>query len=72
MMGALGGALGVGVGWALGDLGAVLFHHPGLFVVPLWLVALGLGFGMVVAAIAGAVPANHAASLRPVEALRGE
>jgi macrolide transport system ATP-binding/permease protein len=72
MMGALGGALGVGVGSVVGHLGAVLFHHAGLFVVPLWLVGLGLGFGMVVAAVAGAVPANHAASLRPVEALRAE
>ncbi|MCL6596381.1 MAG: ATP-binding cassette domain-containing protein [Firmicutes bacterium] len=72
MMGAVGGALGVSVGWALGTVGAALFHHPGLFVVPWWLFGLGLGFGMGVAAIAGAVPANHAAGLRPVDALRAE
>lgn len=69
----LGGAiLGDVAGWALGQLGAVLFHQTGLFLVPLWLILLGLVFGGGVAAIAGAIPANHAARLRPVDALRAE
>ncbi len=71
-VGFVGGALGDVVGWSLGKLGAALFHQPGLFLVPLWLVLVGLLFGGGVAALAGAVPANHAARLRPVEALRGE
>lgn len=72
LIGLAGGALGDLLGWGLGDLGAAVFHHPGLFVVPTWLVMVGLAFGGGVAAIAGAVPANHAARMRPVEALSSE
>jgi ABC-type antimicrobial peptide transport system permease subunit len=60
------------LGWGLGVLGAALLHHPGLFVVPRWLLALGIGFGGGVGAVAGSVPANLAAGLRPVDALRAE
>ncbi len=72
LVGLAGGILGDVSGWALGQLGAVLFHQTGLFLVPLWLTFLGLVFGGGVAAIAGAIPANHAARLRPVDALRAE
>ncbi len=72
IVGLIGGILGVAVGWGLGQLGSQIFHQPGLFLVPLWLVLVGLVFGGGVAAVAGAIPANHAARLKPVEALRGE
>lgn len=70
IIGLFGGALGDLLGWALGKGGAALFHHPGLFLVPSWLIVVGLAFGGGVAAMAGAIPANHAARLRPVDALR--
>ncbi len=72
IIGLLGGAFGDLAGWLLGQLGGVLLHQPGLFLVRPWLVGLGLLFGGGVAALAGAVPANHAAKVRPVEALRND
>jgi macrolide transport system ATP-binding/permease protein len=72
LIGVAGGIIGDALGWGLGVLGAALLHHPGLFVVPRWLLALGIGFGGGVGAVAGSVPANLAAGLRPVDALRAE
>ncbi len=72
LIGVAGGIIGDALGWGLGVLGAALLHHPGLFVVPRWLLALGIGFGGGVGAVAGSVPANLAAALRPVDALRAE
>ena len=71
-IGFAGGAVGDILGWSLGKLGAVLFHQPGIFLVPLWLILLGLGFGAAVAILAGAAPAGRAARLNPVDALRAE
>lgn len=72
LVGLVGGICGDGIGWLLGKAGAALLHQPELFLVPWWLVGLGILFGGGVAAIAGAIPANHAARLRPVDALRGD
>ena len=71
-IGFAGGAVGDVLGWALGKLGEVIFHQTGIFLVPLWLILLGLGFGAAVAFLAGAVPAGRAARLNPVDALRTE
>ena len=71
-IGLAGGVVGDVLGWALGKLGAAIFHQTGIFLVPLWLVLLGLGFGAAVAIVAGAVPAGRAARLNPVGALRAE
>ncbi len=71
-MGLFGGAVGDLLGWGLGKLGAHFMHQHGLFLVQPWLVLLGLAFGGGVAGIAGAIPANHAAQLSPVDALRNE
>ena len=71
-IGVVGGAVGDALGWTLGKLGILIFHQNGLFLVPLWLVLLGLAFGGVVAVLAGAIPAGRAARLNPVDALRSE
>lgn len=71
-MGLFGGALGDLLGWGLGTIGVRIFHHPGLFLVQPWLVLLGLAFGGGIAAVAGMIPANHAARLNPVDALKTE
>ena len=69
----LGGAV---IGVALGDgVGALINSatHPvggSLFILPAWLVLLGLGIGLVVGLLAALVPASHAANLHPVDALR--
>ena len=60
------------LGWALGKLGAAIFHQPGIFLVPLWLILLGLGFGGAVAILVGAMLAGRTERLNPVEALRGD
>lgn len=72
VIGLMGGLRGDGIGWMLGKAGMSVTHIKGLFLVPPWLVLLGLGFGTVVAVLAGAVPAGHAARLNPVEALHSE
>lgn len=59
-------------GMALGSVRRRALASTGLFLVRPWLAGLGLLFGGGVAALAGATPANHAAKIRPVEALRGE
>jgi putative ABC transport system permease protein len=42
------------------------------FAFPLWLILLALAFGIGVSVLAGTFPAARAASVDPVEALRGE
>lgn len=72
LIGLLGGTVGDLLGWGLGKLGSAIFHLHGLFLVPLWLALLGLGFGGVVAVLAGLGPAGRAAKLNPVDTLRAE
>jgi len=64
----LGGVLGVGIGFAVAQLGATRMHwgavHPGTAAV------LGLAACTVVGSLAGVLPAARAAKLRPAEALR--
>jgi putative ABC transport system permease protein len=71
-----GGALGIvaasafalGLARILGGLMSADFHAP----VRLWAVLLALGASTAVGLLAGIYPANRAASLDPVEALRKE
>ncbi|EJF41199.1 MacB-like periplasmic core domain protein [Clostridium sp. MSTE9] len=66
----IGGALGIITGGALGYLGGVLIGQP---VVPtIASIAVAVGFSMAIGLFFGYYPANKAAKLDPIEALRYE
>jgi putative ABC transport system permease protein len=80
-MGVLGGIVGVGLGWAIGqviNLGTNVYlkrqdmppEH--FWAVPWWLVAGAISFAFVVSLLSGMYPASRAARLDPVQALRYE
>ena len=78
-IGALGGGCGLALAWLLGRLLNVVaragFDVPervSLFHVPWWLAAGSLAFAVLVAVVAGTLPARRAARLDPVAALRYE
>ena len=67
----VGGFLGIGFGWVISRLAALAF--PSLpTAVPMWAVAAGLIVSVGVGLFFGIWPANKAARLDPVEALRHE
>jgi putative ABC transport system permease protein len=80
-MGAVGGALGVLLGWILGriiNLGTNFYLRrqqlpaENLWLVPWWLVAGAIAFSVLVTLISGLYPAARAAKLDPVQALHYE
>jgi putative ABC transport system permease protein len=80
-MGLAGGALGVLLGWAIGQLinfGVALWLQrqdlppQQIWATPLWLVASAILFSVIVSLFAGLYPASRAAKLDPVQALRYE
>jgi len=80
-MGAVGGVIGVFLGWMLGrviNLGSNFYLRrqqlppENLWLVPWWLVAGAVGFSVLVTLISGLYPAARAAKLNPVQALHYE
>jgi putative ABC transport system permease protein len=66
----IGGAIGILLGFALA--GAVAAWSPLPYAIETWSVLLGLGVTAAVGLVFGIYPANRAAGLNPVEALRAE
>ncbi len=65
-----GGAVGMLFGWGVANLVSRLAGWPSL--VPWYSIALALGFSLGIGLFFGVYPANKAASLQPVDALRYE
>ena len=67
----IGGAIGIVLGYAVGHVASL---HPSMVkvAVPLWAVALALGFSAGVGILFGVIPAFKAAILHPIDALRHE
>ena len=67
----VGGTIGIVLGYILGHLASL---HPSMVEVsvPLWAVALALGFSAGVGIVFGIIPAFKAAILHPIDALRHE
>jgi len=79
LIGLMGGAFGVVLGWAVGRVinrGANYYLQSqgapaaNLFLIPWWLVAGAVTFALLVSLIAGSFPAMRAARLDPIRALR--
>ncbi|NEP53202.1 MAG: FtsX-like permease family protein, partial [Moorea sp. SIO3C2] len=66
----VGGVIGMGFGIALAFSAANIFQFP--FVVSLWSVISSFGLSCIVGLLAGVIPANNAAKLDPIVALRAE
>jgi putative ABC transport system permease protein len=80
-MGALGGIVGVALGWAIGQainwgtniyLRRQALPPEHFWSVPWWLVAGAIVFAFIVSLVSGLYPAGRAARLDPVQALRYE
>ena len=73
VLGALGGVVGIGLGWLAGlfvrEAIAVWVDFPPVYV-PWWAITIALGFAGSVGLISGLYPAWKASRLDPIEALR--
>jgi putative ABC transport system permease protein len=67
----VGGAIGIALGYAISNLASM---HPSMVKVevPIWSVALALGFSAGVGILFGIIPAFKAAIIHPIDALRHE
>ncbi|MGB0717348.1 MAG: ABC transporter permease, partial [Phycisphaerae bacterium] len=69
VLSSLGGAIGIGLGYALCQMASL---HPRMVAVdvPIWIVGLALGFSAGVGVVFGVIPAFRAAIVHPIDALR--
>jgi putative ABC transport system permease protein len=65
-----GGIIGTGLGIAIAALATAIFKFP--FVVSIWSIIVGFGLSFSVGLVAGAIPAQNAAKLDPIIALRSD
>jgi putative ABC transport system permease protein len=81
VMGVVGGALGVLLGWLIGraiNFGTNVYlsrqdlPHETIVLLPLWLIAGAIAFAIAVSLLSGIYPAARAARLDPVQVLRYE
>lgn len=66
----IGGLIGVILGIVLGNIGAHILGYSAS--VSIWVIVVAVGFSMVIGVFFGYYPANKAAKLDPIEALRYE
>lgn len=66
----VGGLAGIALGIAIAFLAATLFDFP--FVLSLWAIVLGFGLSVLIGLFAGVIPAQGAARLDPITALRSD
>jgi len=69
---ALGGFMGILLGWGIGALVSKMIPGFPAAHVPAWAIGLGFGFSSAVGIFFGIYPAGKAASLDPIESLRYE
>ena len=70
MISTVGGGIGMGTGIIIAAAAAAIFKFP--FIVSAWSVIVGFGLSFVVGLLAGVIPAQSAAKLDPIAALRSE
>ncbi len=68
----IGGVIGIGFGWLLGEFAAKMIPHFPPPTVPWWAVVGATGFSALVGMLFGILPARRAANLAPIDALRHE
>jgi len=68
----IGGIIGIGFGWLLGELAAKMIPHFPPPAVPWWAIVGATGFSALVGVLFGILPARRAANLAPIDALRHE
>jgi putative ABC transport system permease protein len=66
----VGGGIGIGSGIVIAAAAAIIFQFP--FVVSSWSVVVGFGLSFLVGLLAGVIPAQNAAKLDPIIALRSD
>jgi putative ABC transport system permease protein len=72
LLAVIGGIIGIGFGWLLGELAAKLIPHFPPPVVPWWAIVGATSFSALVGMLFGILPARRAANLAPIDALRHE